>query len=524
MALQPAPENRVFQRTTYPPSSSGQYVVYWMQMHRRLESNFGLQHACHIAEKLDKPLLIYEGLRPDYPHASPRFHGFILDGMADHFEFFRKKEWLLQLTEDGKRLVGKGAGPAHYLPFVPESAEQSRGFFKTLCESASCVITDEFPVFIVPEQNRALEKKLRESKTAFLTVDSNGVIPLKESQTDPYSAYLFRKILQKKFASCYQDFPLQKPLSMRKQKHSLTLELPLTKLQKEGLKSTSRLLENWRGQASASLLSPLRLDESVGIVQSGSRREAMKRMQGFVSSMSSYTEQRNDPDAAATSGLSAYLHFGRISIHEVVQSVFDRYDLNDSWKGLIYNNGSRGFFPGPPEVDAFLDEALTWRETGYHFCFHRPDFDQFESLPDWARRTLLEHASDPREHIYSAEALENAKTHDEIWNAAQRQLRQTGIIHNYLRMLWGKKILEWTKSPREALEITLHLNNKYSIDGRNPNSYSGVFWVFGRFDRPWQERPVFGKIRYMTSEQTRKKVKLKKYLERFGDDNQGRLL
>ena len=117
-----------------------------------------------------------------------------------------------------------------------------------------------------------------------------------------------------------------------------------------------------------------------------------------------------------------------------------------------------------------------------------------------------------------------SQTHDEIWNAAQRQLKQSGIIHNYLRMLWGKKILEWTDDPRKALEITLHLNNKYSIDGRNPNSYSGVFWIFGRFDRPWQERPIFGKIRYMSSEQTRKKVKLKQYLERFGSENQGRLL
>ncbi|MCB1305869.1 MAG: deoxyribodipyrimidine photolyase, partial [Leptospiraceae bacterium] len=136
----------------------------------------------------------------------------------------------------------------------------------------------------------------------------------------------------------------------------------------------------------------------------------------------------------------------------------------------------------------------------------------------------MEHRTDHRPYQYSLEQLESAATHDEIWNAAQRELVRTGKIHNYLRMLWGKKILEWSADPRTALETALHLNNKYSIDGRNPNSYSGVFWIFGRFDRPWQERPIFGKIRYMSSEQTRKKVKLREYLERFGPEEQGRLL
>ena len=238
--------------------------------------------------------------------------------------------------------------------------------------------------------------------------------------------------------------------------------------------------------------------------------------------MHRYTEERNHPDAGATSGLSPYLHFGKISIHEVVRDILEKYELEDRCRALVYNNGSKGFFPGPPEVDAFLDEALTWRETGYHFCFHRADYDKYESLPDWALRTLEEHKKDRREHLYNLDQLESASTYDEIWNAAQRELMQTGKIHNYLRMLWGKKILEWSKSPKQALETTLHLNNKYSIDGRNPNSYSGVFWIFGRFDRPWQERDVFGKIRYMSSEQTRKKVRLKEYLERFG--NQGTLL
>ena len=161
---------------------------------------------------------------------------------------------------------------------------------------------------------------------------------------------------------------------------------------------------------------------------------------------------------------------------------------------------------------------MTWRELGYGFCFHRPDYADFESLPDWARKTLADHEDDERPAVYDLRAFETASTHDEIWNAAQRELVARGRIHNYLRMLWGKKILHWSRSPREALAVMIELNNKYAIDGRDPNSYSGIFWVLGRFDRAWgPERPVFGKVRYMTSESTRRKLRLKGYLERWGD-------
>ena len=165
-----------------------------------------------------------------------------------------------------------------------------------------------------------------------------------------------------------------------------------------------------------------------------------------------------------------------------------------------------------------MDQVITWRELGYVFCHHRPnDYDQFESLPNWAKETLRIHAADTRPTLYSLEQLESAQTHDPIWNAAQRQLRQEGRIHNYLRMLWGKKILEWSASPEEALSTLIQLNNKWAIDGRNPNSYSGIFWTLGRFDRAWgPERPIFGKIRYMSSDSTARKIKLKHYLSRFG--------
>ena len=191
----------------------------------------------------------------------------------------------------------------------------------------------------------------------------------------------------------------------------------------------------------------------------------------------------------------------------------------DGWElGEMKPNGGKrsGFFGGNSSIESFLDELITWREVGFHYAHHRPDYDKFESLPDWVMETMDEHRDDEREVVYSLEQFENAQTHDELWNAAQRQLREEGIIHNYLRMLWGKKVIEWSPDYRTALETLIHLNNKYALDGRDPNSYSGIFWCFGRFDRAWQERPVFGKLRYMTSDSTRKKVKLNQYLDKFG--------
>jgi len=230
-----------------------------------------------------------------------------------------------------------------------------------------------------------------------------------------------------------------------------------------------------------------------------------------------YDEKRNDPDENKTSQLSPWLHFGKISEYEIVKTVLDYQP--DGWDldKITFNKGSTGgFFNGNPNIDSFLDEVITWREVGFHFAHHRPDYDQLESLPDWALKTMDQHRDDKREWIYSYEELEQSNTHDDIWNAAQTQLREEGIIHNYLRMLWGKKVIEWTPDYETALQYLIDLNNTYAIDGRDPNSYSGIFWCFGRFDRAWQERPVFGKLRYMTSKSTRKKVKLKNYVEKYG--------
>jgi deoxyribodipyrimidine photo-lyase len=178
--------------------------------------------------------------------------------------------------------------------------------------------------------------------------------------------------------------------------------------------------------------------------------------------------------------------------------------------------GSRGWWGMSDSAEAFLDQLITWRELGYNLCATRQDYDQYESLPNWALRTLSDHAKDRRTYLYTQGQLETGATHDPLWNAAQMQLVREGRLHNYLRMLWGKKILEWSPTPEEALRVMIELNNKYALDGRDPNSYSGIFWVLGRYDRPWgPERPVFGKIRYMSSENTARKVQVKQYLKEY---------
>jgi deoxyribodipyrimidine photo-lyase len=230
-------------------------------------------------------------------------------------------------------------------------------------------------------------------------------------------------------------------------------------------------------------------------------------------------QERNHPDAEATSGLSPYLHFGHLSAHEVLAAIAEREEWSPAKVSGPRSGKRTGWWGMSLAAEAFLDQLVTWRELGFSFCAHRDDYDRYESLPAWARQTLEAHASDRRPYLYSLEQFECAETHDELWNAAQNQLRVEGRIHNYLRMLWGKKVLHWSESPRAALAIMIELNNKYAVDGRDPNSYSGIFWVLGRYDRPWgPERELFGKVRYMSSTNTRRKLRVSDYVQQWGDE------
>lgn len=480
--------NRVFRYNSHDPNPDGEYVLYWMQINRRFHYNFALEYAVGWANKLNKPLLILEAFSCDYPWATDRSHTFMMQGMKEHLDYADDKD-------------------LNYVPFIEKEPGQYKQLLFHLAADASVLITDEYPVFIMRERNNAYPEEL---KIPYISVDSNGIIPLGVTKKDPYSAYLFRKIMQKKFIEAYTNPPIKNPL----EKLDNTSTIPLSDTIFENLPDSRGALND----ISASIES-LEINHHVKPIEwHGGRHAALGMLGQFIKNgLLVYDEKRNHPDENKTSNLSPWLHFGKISAFEIVQHVLQHQPEGWDLDKITYNNGSTGgFFNGDPNIDSFLDELITWREVGFHFAHHRDDYDELESLPDWALTTINKHREDPREWNYNYDELANSKTHDDIWNAAQTQLRETGIMHNYLRMLWGKKVIEWTPDPDTALKYLIDLNNTYAIDGRDPNSYSGIFWCFGRFDRAWQERPIFGKLRYMTSDSTRKKVKLNQYLNTYG--------
>ena len=284
------------------------------------------------------------------------------------------------------------------------------------------------------------------------------------------------------------------------------------------------MLKRWPAVSSAVLrgedggfLGSLPIDHQVVPTARGGSQVARRQLRQFLDRrLDRYADEQNQPEADACSGLSPYLHFGHVSAHEVLHEVARHEDWTPEEVATTSTGKREGWWGMSAAAEAFLDQLVTWRELGYGFCFHRPeDYHRYDALPEWAQATLDTHRGDPREHVYDLQEFEAAKTHDPLWNAAQQQLLQEGRIHNYLRMLWGKKILEWSPDPETAAEVMIELNNKYALDGRNPNSYSGIFWTLGRFDRPWPERPIFGRVRYMSSANTARKLKVRNYVQKY---------
>ena len=484
------PSIRIRDCNDAPIRPGGHYVLYWMIASRRLAFNFALDRALEHAREWRKPLVILEALRCDYPWASDRLHRFVLEAMAHNASVCASRGVL-------------------YYPYVEPAPGAGAGLLAALAADACVVVTDEYPCFFLPKMVAAAAKQLSVRLEA---VDSNGLLPLRAAERAFPTAHAFRRFLQKTLPAHLAEFPSSNPLAKAR-----AISRP-SSLRKD---VTSR----WPA-ASAVLLSgeppslaALPIDHAVApIKERGGHARARVKMKMFLEKkLSRYPEDRNEPDVEGASGLSFYLHFGHISVHEV----FAAMARQENWKPerlAVRSNGSReGWWNMNAGAEAFLDELITWREVGYNFCSKREDYGCFESLPDWAQKTLQKHACDERTNLYTLEEFESAGTHDRLWNAAQTQLVREGRIHNYLRMLWGKKILEWSPTPQDALATLLHLNNKYSVDGRDPNSYSGIFWCLGRFDRPWgPERPVFGTVRYMSSQNTARKFSVKDYLQKYG--------
>lgn len=430
----------------------GAYVLYWMQSARRLEQNVALDYAISIANQLRVPVVVYESIRTDYPAANDRIHTFVLQSVAE------------------KYAAAKARG-VRYEFFLPRDRDEARGVVARLAARARLVVTDEFPTSIVRAQT---ERFVARGAAPVHLVDGNGVLPMRVFAKEQYSAKFFRDRAHRLFEQFWS-----RPPELTPNDPVYAGELPFI---------------HYDGGDPRAAAAACSIDHDVAPVAAiGSRSEALRILQQFVDEkLEGYADRRNR-EAARTSGLSPYLHFGYVSAEEVCRSVL----LSDA---------------PAADVDAFLEECIIRRELSFNFCFFRRDHDSLSSLPDWAKATLERHRHDRRSPTFTYQQIERAETYDEVWNVSQRALLQTGSIHNYLRMLWGKKIIEWSASPEEAHATMIRLHERYAIDGRDPNTHAGVLWCFGKHDRAWApERPIFGSIRYMSSESTRKKVDVKEY-------------
>ena len=483
------PELRVRDVNGRPPRPRGAYVLYWMIAARRTGWNFGLDHALARAAELDVPLVVLEALRVGYPYASDRLHAFALAGMAD------------------QRAAFDGTGVLYHAYVEPEPGA-GKGLLRALAEQAACVVTDDYPAFFLPRMVAAAGEQLDVRLEA---VDSNGLLPMRAAQKTFVRAFDFRRFLQVELPRHLMDGPRVRPLA--------NVALPARERLPRGIAERWPAAEPALLALEPSALAKLPIDHSVPPApMHGGAREAARQLAAFVSEkLDRYAEERDAPDDGAASGFSPWLHWGHLASHQVLGAIARHENWKPSDVGGAERKGARaGWWGMSASAEAFLDQLVTWRELGFNFCHREPDPYAFDSLPAWARETLHEHTKDRREHVYDLAQFERAETHDPLWNAAQNQLRGEGVMHNYLRMLWGKKVLEWTREPREALRILVELNDRFALDGRDPNSASGILWTFGRYDRAWgPERPIYGKIRYMTSASARRKLRLEAYIERW---------
>jgi deoxyribodipyrimidine photo-lyase len=461
------------------------YVLYWMIACRRAHDSFALDRCVTWARELDRPVVVLEALRCGHRHASERLHRFVLDGMIDNAAAFER------------------AGVT-YLPYVERAPGEGRGLLRALAEHACVVVTDEYPTFFLP---RMVDAAAGQLSVRLEAVDGNGLLPLRAARRAFPRAYGFRRFLQRELPHHIDDAPSRDPFAA------------LERAPRPRLPS----LRAWpmtsaRQLGRPSLVAELPIDHEVGAValRGGSGAGLSRALEFIRDELARYPEERAHPDSGVESRLSPYLHFGHLSTHRVLAELAS----SEGWRAdrlprevTGKREGAWGMSPG---AEAFLDQLVTWRELGYVFCAYEPAHASYDALPPWARATLKKHAADPRLALYSREDLEQARTGDELWNAAQRQLVVEGRIHNSLRMLWGKRVLEWTRTPEEAHALLFELNDRWALDGRDPNSVSGIGWTLGLFDRAWgPERPIFGTVRYMSSAAQRRKLRMKQWLARF---------
>ena len=454
-------EPRITMHSAGCPDPKGRCVVYWMQRSQRAVDNPALNVAIRAGNLLGKPVVVFFQLVPRSHHANLRHYYFLVQGLRD--------------IADGLERRGVGFVLRRY----PE-----HGILKFLSEVQPClVIGDENPMRQA-EQRKA--KAARDFSGPFWTVDADVIVPSKLLGKEHYAA----RTIRPKIHALLPQFlrPLASPSAQvawkrPRELHSMTPDL--------------------------SLLDHFTVDRSVGPVSSrvGGSAQGHKALQQFLKfRLKGYAADRNHPDLDGTSQLSPYLHFGHIGVHTVALAVKNAHAPLQDRK-------------------AFLEELIVRRELAVNFVRFNSNYENFDSGEPWADRSLRIHLSDERKYLYTERQLESAETHDPLWNAAQKQMILAGWMHGYLRMYWAKKILEWSPSPQVAYDIAVRLNDRYELDGRDPNGYAGIAWaVVGNHDRAWgPERPVYGKVRYMSYASASRKFNSKAYMEGIAALERGRL-
>jgi deoxyribodipyrimidine photo-lyase len=451
-------DSRVTVRREGSPDLKGKCVVYWMQRAQRGIDNHAIDLGVKIANLLGLPLVVYFAGISNFPHANLRHYAFLNQGLPD-------------IEAD---LVARN------ISFVMRRSPH---------ESHEKLLADVHAAFLVGDENPMREPERWRKHLAsqieipFWTVDTDVVVPSKLMEKAQYGAYTIRPRLYRllpehlhPYENLHADHAWKKPRGF----HADSVHEDMTR--------------DWKD-----------FDRSVAPVDmwAGGTHAGLKRLRLFTERfLGDYDTQRNHPETDGTSCMSPYLHFGHVGPITIALAV----DAAAREKPKL--RAAR---------DSYFNELIVWRELAINFVRYTPKYDSPECAESWAKTTIAEHARDEREHLYTLHQLENAETHDDLWNAGQIQMVRFGWMHNYLRMYWAKKILEWTPNVATAMKCAIYLNDKYFLDGRDPNGYAGIAWaILGKFDRAWGERPVFGKIRYMSGISTGKKFDSKKYIQQMG--------
>ncbi|MCB9809165.1 deoxyribodipyrimidine photo-lyase [Candidatus Nomurabacteria bacterium] len=442
-------------------------VLYWMNRDGRVHDNWALLYAQELALEYQVPLMVCYNLEPGFLGGGYRQHVFKIKG-------------LMEVEKELHKLN---------IPFFIVSGQHTEEDLKKFIaeKEVGAVVTDFFPL----RHTRTWIEYLRKNLTIpFYGVDAHNLVPAwVVSNKQEYAARTIRPKLHRLLPEYLEDFPNLK-------KHSYTYGGPLGSI-------------DWDA-----LLDDPSIDQSVKEVDwiIPGHMSAMKVLKDFLKNkFEGYATRRNDPNTDGQSGISPYLHYGHISAQRIAWEVVQHVGKPINMILAAGRNGAKS------ENDAatFLEELIIRRELSDNFCFYNPNYDSSTGFPEWAQKTLLKHVDDEREYVYTQEQFEKAQTHDDLWNAAQMEMVTKGKMHGYMRMYWAKKILEWTHNPDDAMKIAIYLNDKYELDGRDPNGYAGIAWSMGGVhDRPWFEREIFGTIRYMNRKGCERKFDVDGYISK----------